>query len=54
MKPPPPGLTTVVILALFLVGTNSLFLGLIGEYVGRIYNQGKRRPLYIVAERVNC
>jgi polyisoprenyl-phosphate glycosyltransferase len=54
MHPPPPGLTTVVILALFLVGTNSLFLGLIGEYVGRIYNQGKNRPLYIIAEKANC
>lgn len=53
LNPPPPGLTTVVILALFLVGTNSLFLGFIGEYVGRIYNQGKARPLYVVAEKVN-
>ena len=50
---PPPGITTLIILALFLVGLNSLFLGIIGEYVGRIYRQGKNRPLYIVAEKVN-
>jgi polyisoprenyl-phosphate glycosyltransferase len=53
LKPPPPGTTTVIILVLFLVGLNSLFLGIIGEYVGRIYRQGKNRPLYIVAERFN-
>jgi glycosyltransferase involved in cell wall biosynthesis len=50
---PPPGLTTVFLLLLFLIGTNALFLGVIGEYVGRIYNQGKRRPLYIVDTCVN-
>jgi dolichol-phosphate mannosyltransferase len=50
---PPPGTTTLILLALFLVGMNSLFLGIIGEYVGRIYRQGKNRPLYIVAETIN-
>ncbi len=53
LSAPPPGITTLIILALFLVGLNSLFLGIIGEYVGRIYRQGKNRPLYIVAEKVN-
>ena len=53
LAPPPPGTTTLIILALFLVGMNSLFLGIIGEYVGRIYRQGKNRPLYIVAESMN-
>lgn len=53
LPPPPPGTTTIIILVLFLVGLNALFLGIIGEYVGRIYRQGKNRPLYIVAERVN-
>jgi glycosyltransferase involved in cell wall biosynthesis len=51
--PPPPGMTTVVILVCLALGINSLFLGIIGEYVGRIYNQGKARPLYIVSEKVN-
>jgi dolichol-phosphate mannosyltransferase len=50
---PPPGLTTLILLVLFVIGLNSLFLGIIGEYVGRIYNQGKHRPLYIVAESAN-
>lgn len=50
---PPPGVTTIILLALFILGVNSLFLGIIGEYVGRIYNQGKQRPLYLVAEKLN-
>jgi hypothetical protein len=50
---PPAGITTVILLILFILGFNSLFLGIIGEYIGRIYNQGKRRPLYIVADCVN-
>lgn len=49
---PPPGITTAVILILLNLGLNSLFLGIIGEYVGRIYNQGKSRPIYIVDEKV--
>jgi glycosyltransferase involved in cell wall biosynthesis len=53
LRAPPPGTTTLILLALFLVGMNSLFLGIIGEYVGRIYRQGKNRPLYIVAETMN-
>ena len=53
LAPPPPGITTLILLGLLVVGLNSLFLGIIGEYVGRIYSQGKNRPLYIIAERVN-
>ncbi len=47
---PPPGISTLLLLILFGIGTQSLFLGLIGEYLARIYNQGKNRQLYIVAE----
>lgn len=50
---PPPGVATLILLALFISGTQSLFLGIIGEYVGRIYNQGKQRPLYLVDEKLN-
>lgn len=49
----PPGITTIIILILLAIGLNSLFMGIIGEYIGRIYNQGKNRPLYIVDETGN-
>lgn len=52
LSPPPPGLTTALLLLLFSLGIQSLFLGIIGEYVGRIYNQGKGRPLYIVNRKI--
>lgn len=49
---PPAGISTLVLLILFGIGTQSFFMGLIGEYLARVYNQGKQRQLYIVAERI--
>lgn len=49
--PPPPGITTLFLFVLFSIGFNSLFLGIIGEYVGRIFEQGKTRPIYLIAEQ---
>jgi len=49
----PPGVTTIVLLISFFLGFNTMFLGIIGEYVARIYNQGKNRPLYLVDEQLN-
>ncbi|NBD39201.1 MAG: glycosyltransferase [Verrucomicrobia bacterium] len=48
---PPPGISTLVLLILFGIGMQSFFLGLIGTYLSRVYDQGKNRMLYIVAER---
>ena len=50
---PPPGITTIFLMILFMIGSNALFLGIIGEYVGRIYNQGKARVLYLVDKKIN-
>ena len=43
-----PGLSTSVILITFFAGMQLLSLGLLGEYVSRIYDEVKNRPMYIV------
>src|SRR5258706_6272159 len=43
-----PGLSTTVLVVSFFSGVQLLCLGLMGEYVGRIYDEVKRRPMYIV------
>jgi dolichol-phosphate mannosyltransferase len=48
-----PGLSTTVLLITFFSGIQLLSLGLIGEYVGRIYDQTKNRPPYIIDEKIN-
>jgi polyisoprenyl-phosphate glycosyltransferase len=45
------GFTTLVTLILFLGGIQLIAVGLLGEYLGRIYDEAKRRPLYIVRKR---
>jgi dolichol-phosphate mannosyltransferase len=44
----PRGFTASIVVATFLAGVHLLFLGVIGEYVGRIYEESKRRPLYVL------
>lgn len=48
-----PGLSTTVLVVSFFAGLQLLGLGLIGEYVGRIYDEVKRRPMYIIDKKVN-
>jgi dolichol-phosphate mannosyltransferase len=47
-----PGWTSLVILNVFFSGVVLVCLGLIGEYVGRIFEEVKRRPLYLVRRRL--
>lgn len=46
------GLATVSIAVLFLGGVQLILIGVLGEYLGRIYGEVKRRPLYLVRERL--
>jgi len=47
-----PGWTLLFIALLFFGGVQLVFLGVIGEYLGRVYGEVKRRPLYLVKERL--
>ena len=47
-----PGWTLLFIALLFIGGIQLIFLGVIGEYIGRIYRENKRRPFYFVRERL--
>jgi glycosyltransferase involved in cell wall biosynthesis len=47
-----PGLSTTVLVVTFFSGVQLLSLGLMGEYVSRIYDEVKRRPMYIVQRTV--
>lgn len=47
-----PGWTSTIVIVSFLCGVNMLLTGIVGLYVGRIHAEVKRRPLYVVSERV--
>ena len=48
-----PGFASLILVMLFFGGLQMLFIGVLGEYVGRIYRETKARPLYVVADTVN-
>lgn len=47
------GWTSLMAVVLILIGAQFLFLGLIGEYLGRLYLEIKHRPLFVVEEVIN-
>jgi glycosyltransferase involved in cell wall biosynthesis len=48
-----PGVTTTVVAVLMLGGIQLMAIGIIGEYLARVYDEVKRRPLYLVQSRRN-
>jgi glycosyltransferase involved in cell wall biosynthesis len=47
-----PGYPSLIVSVMFFSGIQLMSLGMIGEYVGRIFGEVKRRPLYVVADRI--
>lgn len=46
-----PGFTSLILAVLFIGGVQLFTLGLFGEYIGRIFDESKQRPLYIIKEQ---
>lgn len=44
------GFTTLIVVVLFLGGIQLLYIGILGEYIGRIFNETKQRPPYLIRE----
>ena len=49
-----PGWATIMITVSLGASAQLIMTGILGEYVGRIYEEVKRRPLYVVADEVNA
>jgi polyisoprenyl-phosphate glycosyltransferase len=50
----PEGFTASLLVMTFLSGVQLFFLGVIGEYLGRVYGEAKRRPTYVIARIVGA
>lgn len=50
----PMGIPTITVLILFIGGVQLAAVGVLGEYVGRIYDEVRRRPLYIIERALNA
>jgi polyisoprenyl-phosphate glycosyltransferase len=52
IQAPPLGSTTLVLLIFFFGGIQSFFLGIIGEYIGKIFIEVKARPLWVIEKTI--
>ena len=50
---PVSGYTSIILFILFAFGTVMLTLGILGGYIWRILNSSRKRPLYIIEEKIN-
>ena len=51
--PAPPGFLTLLVIMLFLGSVQFFVLAILGEYLGRIFEEVKQRPKYIIREIIN-
>ena len=49
----PPGYPTIVVSIMFFSGVQLLSLGVLGEYLGRVFEEVKQRPSFLVADDVS-
>ena len=47
-----PGFASLIVSIMFFAGVQMISLGVLGEYLGRVFAEVKGRPLYLVAERI--
>ncbi len=48
-----PGIATVIVLIFFFSGIQLFFLGVIGEYIGAIHSQVRKKPFVVIREKIN-
>ena len=49
-----PGFATLAVSIMFFAGVQLISLGVLGEYIGRVFAEVKGRPLYLVQERIGA
>jgi glycosyltransferase involved in cell wall biosynthesis len=48
------GWTSLILVLLFSSAVQMISLGILGEYIGRLFEETKRRPIYLLKKRINC
>jgi len=48
----PEGFTALILVIIFVSGVQLFSLGMIGEYIGRVYEETKGRPHYIISKKI--
>jgi len=49
-----PGFATIVVSIMFFSGLQLLSVGILGEYLGRVFDEVKQRPVYLLAHQIDC